>query len=213
MSPRPYRMDRRREITDQTRLRIINAAREILSSPEGSAKFSVDAVARQAGVARMTVYYQFGSMRGLLEGICDSLAIAGGMDRMAAAFGRADPLEALDEFIAVLMHFWESDRPVRRGLGALAALDPETAAVLEARSGRRRQGLRVLLGRLARQTGRPKPKELEDAVDLLYMLTGFHTYDSLAGPKRNVDRVTAMIQELARRVLAWEEDHGHHARR
>jgi AcrR family transcriptional regulator len=202
MSPRPYRMDRRREITDETRLRIVNAAREILSSREGSARFSVEAVARRAGVARMTVYYQFGSRRGLLEGICDSLAIAGGMDRMADAFRRPDPLEALDEFIGVLMHFWETDRPVRRRLGALAVLDPETAAVLEGRSGRRRQGLRVLLGRLAKQTGRPKPKALEDAVDLLYMLTSFHAYDSLAGPKRNVDRVTAMIRELARLVLA-----------
>jgi AcrR family transcriptional regulator len=47
----------------------------LYSSREGSAKFSVEAVARQAGVARMTVYYQFGSRRGLLEGICDSLAI------------------------------------------------------------------------------------------------------------------------------------------
>ena len=202
MSPRPYRMDRRREITDETRLRIITAAREILSSPEGSVKFSVEAVARQAGVARMTVYYQFGSRRGLLEGICDSLASAGGVHRLATAFDRTDPLQALDEFIAVFMHFWESDRPVRRGLGALAVLDPETAAVLEARSGRRRQGLQVLLGRLAKQTGRPKPKRLEDAVDVLYMLTSFHTYDSLAGPTRSVQRVTAMIQELAHRVLA-----------
>jgi AcrR family transcriptional regulator len=202
MSPRPYRMDRRREITDETRLRIVQAARELLASPEGSAKFSIEAVAREAGVARMTVYYQFGSVRGLIEGVCDSLAIAGGMDRMADAFCRPDPLEALDRFIAVLMRFWETDRPVRRGLGALAVLDPETAAVLEARSGRRRHGLRVLLGRLAKETGRPRPKELEDAVDLLYMLTGFHTYDSLAGPKRSVERVTAMVQQLARRVLA-----------
>jgi AcrR family transcriptional regulator len=202
MSPRPYRMDRRREITDETRLRIVNAARELLASPEGSAKFSVEAVARQAGVARMTVYYQFGSMQGLIEGVCDSLAIAGGMDRMADAFRRPDPLEALDQFIAVFMRFWETDRPVRRGLGALAVLDAETAAVLEARSGRRRQGLRVLLGRLSERTGRPRPKELEDALDLLYMLTAFHTYDSLAGPKRTVDRVTTLVQRLARQVLA-----------
>ncbi len=202
MSPRPYRMDRRREITDETRLRIVNAARELLASPEGSAKFSVEAVARQAGVARMTIYYQFDSMRGLIEGICDSLAIAGGRDRMADAFRRPDPLEALDKFIAVLMRFWETDRAVRRGLGALAVLDPETAAVLDARSGRRRQGLRVLLGRLAEQTGRPEPSELEDAVDLLYMLTAFHTYDSLASRKRDVEQVTAMVQRLARQVLA-----------
>src|SRR5256885_15833293 len=99
MSPRPYRMDRRREISDETRLRIINAAREILSSREGSAKFSVEAVARQAGVARMTVYYQFGSMRGLIDGICDSLAIAGGIDRFAAALRRAAPPAGFGEFI------------------------------------------------------------------------------------------------------------------
>ena len=70
----------------------------------------------------MTVYYQFGSLRGLLEGLCDSLAMAGGMDRLASVFRQPDALEALDEFIAVFMRFWESDREVRRWLGAFAGL-------------------------------------------------------------------------------------------
>lgn len=202
MSPRAYRMERRRETTDENRLRIINAARELLASRDGSVKFSMEEVARRAGVARMTIYYQFGSLRGLLEGLCDSLAMAGGMDHLADAFRKPDAFEALDEFIAVFMRFWESDREVRRGLGAFAVLDPEFAAVLEHRSGWRRKGLRVLLERLAKQTGRPKPKEMDKAIDLLYMLTGFHTYDSLVDSGRSTGQVTTMIQELARQALA-----------
>jgi AcrR family transcriptional regulator len=201
MSTRPYRMDRRRESTDENRSRIINAARELLATRDPSARFSVEAVARRAGVARMTIYHQFGSLRGLLEGLCDSIAVGGGIEGLANAFRRPDAFEALDEFIAVFMRFWEFDRQVRRGLGAMAVLDPDFEAVLEGRSGRRREGLRVLLGRLAKQTGRPKLKEMDDAIDLLYTLTAFHTYDSLAGPTRSIEQVTKMVQRLAREVI------------
>jgi AcrR family transcriptional regulator len=195
-------MDRRRVSTDDTRARIIAAARELLARGKRSTGFSVEAVARRAGVARMTVYYQFGSLRGLLDALCDSLAIAGGMNHLADAFRQPDPLEALDQFIAVFVGFWESDRSVLQGLGALAVLDPEFAAVLEQRSGWRRKGARVLVERLSRQSRRSKAKTVNDAVDLLYMLTSFATYDSLAGPQRSTERVTAMLQQLARRALA-----------
>jgi AcrR family transcriptional regulator len=193
-------MERRRESTDENRLRIINAARELLTSRKASAKFSLEAVARRAGVARMTVYHQFGSLGGLLEALCDSLAIAGGMNHIADAFREPDALNALDRFIAVFIGFWESDRLVIRGLGALAALDPEFAAVLEERYGWRRKGVRVLLERLAQQTGRPKSREMDDAADLLYLLTSFATYDSLATPKRSPGQVTKLDQRLAREV-------------
>lgn len=201
MSPRPYRMERRRESSDENRLRIIDAARELLASRKTSARFSLEAVARRAGVARMTVYHQFGSLGGLLEGLCDSLAVAGGMNHLADAFRRPDALEALDQFILVFMEFWDSDRAVIRGLGALAVLDPEFAVVLEERYGWRRKGVRALLDRLAKETGRPKPKEMEEAADLLYLLTSFSTYDTLAGPKRGREQVTALVQRLAREAL------------
>lgn len=201
MSPRPYRMARRQETTNETRLRIIDAARELLSIRDGSARFSMEEVAQRAGVARMTVYHQYGSLRGLLEGLCDSLAMAGGMDHLADAFRHADTFEALDRFIAVFIRFWESDRPVLRGLSALAALDPEFAAVLDQRAGWRRKGVRVLLERLAKQTGRPKPKQMDDAADLLYMLTSFSTYDTLATSKRSTQQVAELVQRLARQAL------------
>lgn len=194
-------MERRREYADENRQRIVKAARELLASDEGSERFSVEEVARRAGVARMTVYYQFGSLTGLLEGLCDSLAMAGGMNQLADAFRPADPLEGLDQFIKVFTGFWESDRRVLRRLGALAVLDPPFAAVLEERYSWRRKGIRVLLERLAKQTGRPRPKEMSDAADVLYMLTSFSVYDTLAGPKRSREAVTLLIQRLVRQVV------------
>jgi hypothetical protein len=43
---------------------------------------------------------------------------------------------------------------------------------------------------------------MDDAADLLYMLTSFSTYDTLAGPKRSRERVTALVQQLARQEIA-----------
>jgi AcrR family transcriptional regulator len=194
-------MERRQESTDMTRTRIIKAARELLAAPDRSGRFSVEEVARRAGVARMTIYYQFGSLSGLLEALCDSLAMAGGMAQLADAFRSPDALAALDRFIEVFTRFWESDRAVLRSLGAFAVLDPEFAVVLEERSGWRRKGARVLLERLAKQTGQPKPKEIDEAVEMLYLLTSFSTYDTLAGTKRGRKQVTVWIQRLARQAL------------
>src|ERR1700674_5579781 len=125
MSPRPYRLGQRQAATDLTRGRIINAARELLMSSNGYSHFSIDAIARQADVARMTVYHQFGSKIGLLEALSDSLAAQGGMEQLANAFRRPEPLDALDEYIIVFSRFWDSDRLVTRRLRALAALDTD----------------------------------------------------------------------------------------
>jgi AcrR family transcriptional regulator len=201
MSPRAYRMHRRRESTDENRLRIVAAARELIASQRGTVRFSLEEVARRAGVARMTVYYQFGSLRGLLEALLDSLASAGGMQHLAEAFRQADAHAAVDHFIAVFMGFWESDRLVLRGLGALTTLNPELAAVVEERSGWRRKGAHTLVARLMKQTGRPRRKELEEAEDVLFLLTSFATYDTLAGTRRSKGEVTALVQRLARQAL------------
>src|SRR2546427_10499834 len=77
MSPRPYRLGRRQPAAQRTRARVLRAARELLTARAGAEPFSVDAVARRAGVARMTVYHRFGSRRGLLEALFDSLAPRG----------------------------------------------------------------------------------------------------------------------------------------
>src|SRR5947209_12951519 len=105
MSPRPYRLGQRQVTTEQTRARILTAARELLTASEGYNGFAIDAVARQADVAPLTVYYQFGSKIGLLEALSDSLASPGGLEQLATAFRQPEPFDALAEYIAVYSGF------------------------------------------------------------------------------------------------------------
>ena len=201
MSPRPYRLGQRQVASEQTRARILAEARELLIAPDGYARFSIDAVARQADVARMTVYHQFGSKTGLLEALCDTVANFGGMQQLAVAFQNPEPLDGLNEYISVFGHFWEADRPVMRRLRGLAMLDPDFEQVIRSRDEWRRQGLRVLVGRISEQHKRPAPESHDEVVNVLYTLTSFESFDMLAGPEQSLEDVVPVVQRLARGAI------------
>ena len=202
MSPRPYRLGRRKPAAQRTRARVLSAARALLTARAGTEPFSVDAVARRAGVARMTVYHQFGSRRGLLEALFDSFAAGGELPaHLAAAFQRPDPLESLADVVAAFARFWEAGRPWIRRVRALGVLDPDLGDAVEARNARRREVVRVLVERLAQRYGRPASKERTQAEELLYTLTSFETFDSLAGQNRKLPEVAAEVLFLARAAV------------
>jgi AcrR family transcriptional regulator len=205
MSPRPYRLGQRQTSTEQTRARILAAARELLSASQGFSGFSIDAVARQADVARMTVYHQFGSKIGLLEALSDSLATHGGMEQLANAFQQPEPIEALAQYVAVFGRFWNSDRLVIRRLRALAGLDPDFEQVIRGRDEWRRNGLRVLVGRLVEKYGSPAWEAVDEAVNALYTLLSFEFFDILAGPARNLEEVVPAVQQIAYATLGLGE--------
>jgi AcrR family transcriptional regulator len=195
MSPRPYRLGRRQQAADATRERIVAAARDVLMGDEGVAGFTVDVVAQRAGVARMTVYHQFGSKRGLLEAVLDWwFAEAGGMALMPEVFRRPDPIDALAAFVTTLAHIYDSARPVFRRLHGLAAIDPELGEALTMRQERRRDGVRTLVGRLGKRAGGLPADEL---IDVLFTLTSFASFDQLAGPGQSLREVAPTIQRAA----------------
>ena len=200
MSPRPYRLGQRQVAIDETRARVIAAARELLVSADPG-RFSIDAVAQRADVSRATVYYQFRSKLGLLEALFDSVAAAGGMAGLPGAFGQPDPLVALDDFIAVFGRFWGSDRLLHRRLHGLAAVDPDLGAALQARQEWRRNGATALVGRLTDERKAPRAEVAPDVIDVLFTLTSFETFDSLAGPGKTPEAVVPLVQHLARAAL------------
>jgi AcrR family transcriptional regulator len=206
MCPRPYRLGQRQIATEQTRARILNAARELLLTSDAFSGFSIDAVARKADVARMTVYHQFGSKIGLLEALTDSLAAHGGMEQLANAFRQADPLKALDEYIRVFSRFWQSDRLVTRRLRALSTLDPDFEQVVKARDERRRKGLQVIIQRFVDKHGKPAPEAIDEIVNILFTLLSFENFDTLAGPAQSIEEVSPLVQRLARAALELDND-------
>ncbi len=201
MSPRPYRLGQRQAATDQTRVKILEAARALLAGSEGFAAFTIEAVARQSGVARMTVYYQFESKRGLLEALFDDLAIRGQIERVRDSFTLSDPLEGIVALCAAYGHFWTMDRLVVRRLHALGALDPEVEQGLRDRQERRREAMRVMVRRVHERYGRPAPELMDETIDVLFAITGFETFDILAGPSRSPEEVVPMIQKLVKAAL------------
>jgi AcrR family transcriptional regulator len=205
MSPRPYQPGQRQAITEQTRTLILTAAHELLMASDGFSSFSIDAVARQADVARMTVYNQFGSKIGLLEALCDSLAIYGGMEQLASAFHRSGPFEALDEYITVFGRFWQSDRLVTRRLRGLATLDPDFDHVIQSRDERRRHGLRVICQRFVEKYGRPTSEAFDETINVLYTLISFECFDILADRTRSIEEVVPVVQRFARAALVLDE--------
>src|ERR1700704_3151756 len=104
VSPRPYRSPRRDAAATQTHARIVVAAAAVLGSPKGSGGFSLEAVARKAGVTRLTVYNQFGSRRALLEAVFDERAARGGLHRIADVMAGAGPPGGVGGGLALFSH-------------------------------------------------------------------------------------------------------------
>jgi AcrR family transcriptional regulator len=202
MSPRPYELGRRRDQIDDNRRRVIDAARALLAEATTYTAFTVDAVARRAGVARATVYYQFGSKTGVLEALCDALAEGARLTELSRVFEEPDPRGALKEFIVTFTRFWAADRLVMRRLRALAALDPDVGVVIRARDDRHRQGLAVLTSRLAPGSTAPHADDNGRVVQLLHALTGFEMFDSIAGPEDAPADVASLVTQLVEAALA-----------
>jgi AcrR family transcriptional regulator len=199
VTPRTYQLGKRQAQIDEIRQRVILAARSLLGDVSAYSAFTIDTVAARADVARATIYYQFDSKVGLLEAVCDSLAEDGQMSELSSAFMNPDPVHALEIFVDRFGQFWNSDRAVMRRLRALAALDPDVGAVINARDERRRAGLGVLVARLSENGLLTMDQDV--AVRVLFTLTSFENFDSLAGPDRELTEAAPIVNALAKR--AW----------
>jgi AcrR family transcriptional regulator len=197
MSTRPYTSSVRTAAAAAKRDRVIEAAARSLREDASIAAFSLDAVAKVAGVTRLTVYHQFGSRRGLLEAVFDEIARQGGLTEIPNAMAMSDPRAALDRLVEIFCAFWNRDAAVGR-LHEAMATDPEFAQALIGRNERRRKTVNVLVGRIAGKTASPQARQ--DAVDLIFALTSFAMFAMLR-VDRSVDDLCALVKSACRSAL------------
>jgi AcrR family transcriptional regulator len=197
MSTRPYTSSVRTAAAAAKRDRVIEAAARSLREDASIAAFSLDAVAKAAGVTRLTVYHQFGSRRGLLEAVFDEIARQGGLTEIPNAMAMSDPRAALDRLVEIFCAFWNRDAAVGR-LHEAMATDPEFAQALIGRNERRRKTVNVLVGRIAGKTASPQARQ--DAVDLIFALTSFAMFAMLRAD-RSVDDVCALVKSACRSAI------------
>jgi len=179
MTTRSYISPARAAAAADNRDKVIRAAISFLRQ-QNIARFSLDAVAKAAGVARLTVYNQFGSRRGLLEAAFDEIARTGGLTRLPAAIAVDDPMQALRALVDVFCDFWGSDAALGRLYDAIG-LDPEFGEALLTRNELRRDALSRLVDRMDLSGSAASARG--DAVDLIFTLTSYSAYRLLAVTK------------------------------
>jgi AcrR family transcriptional regulator len=206
MAPRAYNLGLRLAAAEQTRTRIINAARDILSDDEFTG-FSIDAIARRAGVARMTVYYQFASRHGLLEAIYDDLAARGLTENLSLVYATPDAFKELDRLIEVFCHFWSTDRLIIRRLRGLIVIDPEIATGIRAREVRRQDHITALLRRISDEHGWRATISVEEASTLIASMSSFETYDAIAPEQDDPAATASLLQQAIAAILGAPDIH------
>lgn len=201
MSPRSYRLGKRADSIQQTRTRILAATRALLAR-DGYPQLPIDEVARRADVARATVYYQFGSKRGLLEAVVADVQRRAGQQQVVAAVELVDPIQALRRAFQLGCRFWASEHSLVRRLSGLAAVDPEIRQVLSQAEQQRLPLLTRLAERLAEAGHLAAGYSTSRAVDLLWLLSSFAAFDQLfTGRQLPVEEVASMLFDLATRSL------------
>jgi AcrR family transcriptional regulator len=178
-SGRSYQSPARQRQADETRRRIAAAARQLLLT-HGYAGMTMDAIAREAGVAVPTVYAVFGSKTGILAELLDQARFGPGFMELARqAKATSEPSDRLRLVARITRTIYDSESTMvdlLRGAGAVA---PELAAPEKKLECRRYEAQEANIS-LIIQAGRLR-QELDEttARDVLWSLTGRELYRML----------------------------------
>jgi AcrR family transcriptional regulator len=202
VSPRKYQQTRRAEQTAETRSRVIDVVIDQLRKGPGR-PLTLEQVARDTGVARSTIYLIFGSRDGLIAAVAKEITKRSGVIGIVEATRDPDPRQSLRRGIKAGVAMYAADREVFRALGALAKLDPGTLGAADPLRDRVRiVGMQELARRLAAAGELRDDVSEAEAVDLLWVLTGFDAFDLLfTGRGLPPDDVTGRLVAMAERAV------------
>ena len=183
-SRRPYHSPARRRQAEQTRARILAAARDLFRS-SGYATTTIDAIASSAQVSAKTVEAAFGSKRGVLAALVDPLATAGPprdlVDQIRAA---DDPRHRLRLVAELTRRSYETSLPEFELMRGAAAVAPEISAVAQQVESRRRGNQARLAAYLEERGLLRSDLAADEATDIIWTLTSYDVYRALIGERR-----------------------------
>jgi AcrR family transcriptional regulator len=165
----------------RTRDRILTAARGQLIAA-GYRNLSLEQVAADAEVTRVTIYRQFGSKIGLLDAVAEHLARRAGLVAGMQAAARLDrPVVAFRAMVSRTCHFWQTDPDLFRRLIGLASVDPQAHRVISSREQWRFDQVSQFVARLADAGRLREPFDAGQAAAVVAASTSFTACDDIAG--------------------------------
>lgn len=176
---RPYHSPARQRQAEQTRARILAAARDLFRSA-GYAAATMEAIASAAQVSVKTVEAAFGSKRGVLAALVNPLASAGLprhlVDQIRAT---ADPRDRLELVAELTRRAYEASVPEFELMRSAAAIAPEIGEAARQVESRRRANQARLVNYLLEQDALRSDLEPDQATDIIWALTGYDLYRAL----------------------------------
>jgi len=202
MSTRRYQQRARAEEAGKTRRRIVDAVVERLREAPAE-PVSVDRVAAMAGVARSTVYAIFGSRAGLFDAVGAHLHEQAGYARLVEASNQDDAREALRGGLREASAMLAVDHDVQRALRTMARLDADAVGGSVQRwEEERAAAMARIAGRLGEQGYLRDGVSVEEAGDILWVITSFESFDLLyTGRGLPLDTVVERLTATAERAL------------
>lgn len=207
MATRKYEQRLRAEAAEETRRRILDAIEARLHDAPAK-PVSVDAIARDAGVARSTVYLIFGSRGELFDAFAMDQLERSGFARVVEATAHPDAREHLRGGLRGSAHAFAQHRDIARSLYSMAALDPAAlGGAIERIETRRARGMARLAAHLDEQGLLRPGVSVEEAAHVLWLLAGFDAFDLLfAGRNLSADAVGDLLVAMAERSLLAAPD-------
>src|SRR5947209_14014619 len=181
---RPYHSQVRQRQAEETRRRILVAARSLFES-RGYAVTTLEAIAELAEVSPKTVTAVFGSKRVLLAEVINPEAFSTPVQQLLEELrATEDPSRRLSLVAQITRQAYEplaSSLELLRTAGAVA---PELADVSRQIEGRRRQNQARLIASLREQGALRPGLSFEEATDVLWALTSYDLYRMLVMEQR-----------------------------
>jgi AcrR family transcriptional regulator len=199
---RKYEQQLRADTAEETRRRILDAVAQRLQDAPTEPP-SLDQVAKLARVARSTIYLTFGSRAGLFDAFTEDLADRTGLARLTEAVANPDARRHLREGIAAGYRMYTEDLMVYRVLFSMNHLDPASVGGAVRRMEERRAGgMAYLAKRLAEDSVLRDDVTVEQAIDLLWVLCSFETFDALYTDRgKSLDEAIQLITWTAEQSL------------
>jgi TetR/AcrR family transcriptional regulator, regulator of cefoperazone and chloramphenicol sensitivity len=192
--PRGYHSPMRQKQADETRQRVVEAARKLFGA-RGFDGTTIDAIAREAGVATPTVYAAFGSKRGLVAELLDRARFGTGYQELIAqALAASSPADRLGFSARIARQVYDAERAELDLLRGAGAVSPELAALERGHEHERMAAQAALIEQLA--SARLLRVDAAAAADILWTLTGREIYRMLVVERGwSSDRYQAWLDE------------------
>lgn len=170
---RPYRSPRRREQAEETRRRILDAARRGFVE-HGYGGTTMESLAEEAGVSVQTVYASLGSKQGILMALLDDMASEADLPGMIAAVeaAKGDSRRQLRERLAFTCRFYAGGADLIGIARTVSGVEPDLRAFWLEGEGRRYKATATLVAQWDAAGALAPRVTAKEATDAMWALGG-----------------------------------------